>query len=596
MTRTSAPPLRSASADWLRALERTAAVTPDSRRTLAVTVEERAAVAPDSPALIGPGGTLTYAELASFIRRTARWALAEGLVPGDRVALVMTNAPAYAAIWLGLSRVGIVTALINTQLAGEGLAHCLHAAAPRHIVAGSSCLPLLDSIALEEGVRVWSWGADRPAAPRLDDAVAGLDDTPLDEGVTSVTLRDLALLIYTSGTTGLPKAARVSHHRVAMWSEWFAAVTDARPDDRLYDCLPMYHSVGGVVAVGAMLAAGGAVIVREGFSASRFWPDIVASGATIFQYIGELCRYLVAAPANEAEPMHRLRLCCGNGLREDVWTAFAARFAVPRILEFYAATEGSFSLFNLEGMPGAIGRLPPFLAHRSPVALVRHDPATARPARGADGFCLRCANDEPGEAIGRLGTLGNGLSGRFEGYTDAADSEAKVLRDVFEPGDRWFRTGDAMARDAQGFYRFVDRLGDTFRWKGENVAAAEVEAALRRCSGVAETSVYGVAVPGADGRAGMAALVAGPLVTPAAILEAVASLPRYARPVFLRFCRDLATTGTFRPKKADLMRAGYDATQVADPLFVLQDGVYVPLDAKLAVRIGAADPTWLRAT
>ncbi len=595
MTRASAPRLRSASADWLRALQRTAAVTPDSHRTLAVAVEERAAVAPDSPALIGAGETLTYAGLASLIRRTARWALAEGLAPGDRVALMMTNAPAYAGIWLGLSRVGIVTALINTQLSGEGLAHCLRVAAPRLVVAGPSCPPSLAGVTLDEGVRAWSWGADAPAATRLDHAVADIDDAPL-AAAPIVTLSDPALLIYTSGTTGLPKAARVSHHRVAMWSEWFAAVTDARPDDRLYDCLPMYHSVGGVVAVGAMLASGGAVIVREGFSAGRFWPDVVESGATIFQYIGELCRYLVAAPACEAEHAHRLRLCCGNGLREEVWSAFVARFAVPRILEFYAATEGSFSLFNLEGKPGAIGRLPPFMAHRSPVALVRHDPDTARPFRGENGFCLRCANDEPGEALGRLGAGATGPSGRFEGYTDAADSEAKVLRDVFELGDRWFRTGDAMARDGQGFYRFVDRLGDTFRWKGENVAAAEVEAALRLCPGVAEASVYGVAVHGADGRAGMAALVAGPKVTPAAILASVTSLPRYARPVFLRFCRDLATTGTFRPKKADLLRAGYDATQVADPLFVLQNGGYVPLDAKLAARIGAGDPTWLRAT
>ncbi len=578
MTRTSDTPPRSASADWLRALERTAAITQDSTRTLAAAVEDRAALAPDSPALIGANETFTYADLAATIRRVARWARSAGLAPGDRVALMMTNAPAYAGIWLGLSRVGIVTALINTQLTGVSLAHCLRAAAPRHVIGGSRCLAALAGVTLDEGVRLWSWGGDEPGVPRLDEAVAGLDASLLADEAPVVTLRDPALLIYTSGTTGLPKAAHVSHHRVAMWSEWFAAITDARADDRLYDCLPMYHSVGGVVAIGAMLAAGGAVIVRDGFSASRFWPDVVESGATIFQYIGELCRYLVAAPANEAERAHRLRLACGNGLRADVWTAFAARFAVPRILEFYAATEGSFSLFNLEGKPGAIGRLPPFMAHRSPVALVRHDPDAARPARGADGFCLRCAIDEPGEAIGRLGAGGNGLSGRFEGYTSQADTDTKVLRDVFEPGDRWFRTGDMMARDGQGFFRFVDRLGDTFRWKGENVAAAEVEAALRRCPGVIEASVYGVAVPGTDGRAGMAAIVAGPEVTPAEIRAAAESLPRYARPVFLRFCRDLATTGTFRPKKADLMRAGYDTTLVADPLFVLQGDGYVPLE------------------
>ncbi len=577
-------------------MERTAAVTLDSRRTLAVVVEERAAAAPESPALIGKGETLTYADLAAMIRRIARWANAVGLKPGDRVALMMTNAPAYAGIWLGLSRVGVTTALINTQLSGDGLAHCLRAATPRHVVVGSSCLPALAGVSLGEEVGLWSWDEAVPGFTRLDAAIATCDDAPLVDAPV-ITLGDPALLIYTSGTTGLPKAAHVSHHRVAMWSEWFAAIMDARADDRLYDCLPMSHSVGGVVAVGAMLAAGGATIVREGFSAGRFWPDIVESGATIFQYIGELCRYLVAAPANHAERGHRLRLCCGNGLREDVWTAFAARFAVPRILEFYAATEGSFSLFNLEGKPGAIGRLPPLMAHRSPVALVRHDPDAASPARGPDGFCLRCADDEPGEAIGRLGVgVGsNGLSGRFEGYTDAAASNAKVMRDVFEPGDAWFRTGDMMARDKQAFYRFVDRLGDTFRWKGENVAATEVEMALRRCPGVTEASVYGVAVPGADGRAGMAAIVAAPDVTPSKIQDALASLPRYARPVFLRFCQGHTTTGTFRPKKAELMQAGYDHTRIADPLFVLHGNDYVPLDADLNARIAKAEPGWMRA-
>ena len=297
MTRTSDTPLRSASADWLRALERTAAVTPDSARTLPVIVEEHAAVAPDSPALIGTDETLTYADLAAMVRRVARWARSEGLAPGDRVALMMTNTPAYAGIWLGLSRVGVVTALINTQLSGEGLAHCLHAAAPRHVVGGSSCLATLAGVTLDEDVRVWGWNEERPGVLRFDQALAGFDASPLAEDAPEITLRDPALLIYTSGTTGLPKAARVSHHRVAMWSEWFAAITNARPEDRLYDCLPMYHSVGGVVAVGAMLAAGGAVILREGFSASRFWPDVVASGATIFQYIGELCRYLVGRAA-----------------------------------------------------------------------------------------------------------------------------------------------------------------------------------------------------------------------------------------------------------------------------------------------------------
>ena len=589
----AAPTRPAASADWLRALERTADVTPGSTRTLAIIVEEIAATSPDRSALIGVDTTMSYGDLAAMIRRTACWGLEQGLRPGDRVALMMINTPAYAAIWLGLSRIGVVTALMNTQLKGDGLAHCLREASPEHLILGASCRSALEGVALE-GVRLWHWGGETPGLDRLDGIVAvlgeaPLEDVPLDAMPTQV-LRDPALLIYTSGTTGLPKAARVSHHRVALWSQWFAALIDAGPDDRLYDCLPMYHSVGGVVAVGAMLAAGGSVIVRDGFSATRFWPDVVESGATIFQYIGELCRYLVAAPTQEHERRHRLRLCCGNGLRADVWSDFAARFAIPRILEFYAATEGSFSLFNVEGKPGAIGRIPTFMTHRSPVAIVAPDPDGGPPLRGADGYCRRCAVDEPGEAIGKLGDG----AGSFEGYTRATDSERKVLRDVFEAGDRWFRTGDLMAKDRQGFYRFVDRLGDTFRWKGENVAATEVEAALRSCPGVIDGLVYGVTVPGADGRAGMAALVAAPDLSLARVVNAVDALPRYARPVFLRLCSALETTGTFRPKKADLVQAGYDRTIVADPLFVLQGSHYVALDEALASRIASGDGQWLR--
>lgn len=584
------PQSRSPAALWRRALERTAPITPESSRTLARIVEEIAERTPDAAALVGSAETLTYADLAATIRRVARWASSVGLRRGDRVALMMANSPDYAALWLGFSRVGVVTALINTQLSGDGLAHCLAAASPTLAVADGACHPAL--VAVAGDTRLCTWSFDAPGCDRIDKVLAALDgETPLASEAPEINLRDPALLIYTSGTTGLPKAARVSHWRVATWSEWFAAVTEAGPGDRLYDCLPMYHSVGGVVAVGAMLAAGGAVIVREGFSLRRFWPDVVESGATIVQYIGEMCRYLVAAPPVEVERRHGVRLFCGNGLREDVWTAFAARFAQPRILEFYAATEGSFSLFNLEGRPGFVGRVPSFMAHRSPVALVRHDATGAEPWRGEDGFCRRCGVDETGEALGRLG---DGRSGQFEGYTDADGTRSKVLRDVFATGDRWFRTGDLMTRDAAGFYRFVDRVGDTFRWKGENVSAAEVEAVLRRCSDVVEVAVYGVAVPGADGRAGMAALVcpSGPDVE--RLASTLAVLPRYARPVFLRFCSSLLATATFRHRKAELQQAAFHRGDGDDQVFVLRGDGYVELDSALATAIVERHPGWLR--
>ena len=555
---------RSATGDWVRAMQRTATITPESTRTVAMLVDENATRAGARPALVGETAALTHAELAALTHRIARWAQGEGLRQGDVVALMMKNGPAYVAIWIGLSRLGIVTALLNTQLVGDGLAHCLAAAAPRGVIFGDALRPAIEAIG--PPIPVWTWSA-------LEARLATLPSDPLRDAPV-VALRDPALLIHTSGTTGLPKAARVSHYRIMMWSEWFAGIMDAREDDRLYDCLPLYHSVGGIVAVGAMLAAGGTTILRQGFSARRFWADVRESGATIFQYIGELCRYLAAAPPGDDERSHHLRLCIGNGLQGDVWTRFATRFAIPRIIEFYAATEGSFSLFNLEGQPGAIGRIPRFMAHRSPIALVRHDHATGAPLRGADGFCERCDSDEPGEAIGEIATRAGDLATRFEGYTNEAESDRKILRDVFAPGDRWFRTGDLMARDKAGFFRFVDRIGDTFRWKGENVATTEVAAILRAAPGVTGAEVYGVVVPHNDGRAGMAALtVADPFDLAALHAHVAASLPRYARPVFVRCLDALDLTGTFKVKKAVLADEGFDPARI-DRLYIDDQGGY----------------------
>lgn len=404
--------------------------------------------------------------------------------------------------------------------------------------------------------------------------------------------RDRALYIYTSGTTGAPKAAAISHLRLMQWTHWFAGMMDTGPDDRLYNCLPMYHSTGGVVATGAALLNGAAVVIRRKFSASRFWDDVAEQGCTIMQYIGELCRYLVQSPPHPREQEHRLRLCCGNGLRGDIWQLFQDRFRIPRILEFYAATEGSFSLYNCEGEPGALGRVPAFLAHRFPLALIKVDVATGEPARGADGFCQRCGADEIGEAIGAVGAHDKSAGGRFEGYTDAEASERKLLRGAFATGDTWYRTGDLMRRDARGFFYFVDRLGDTFRWKGENVSTTEVAEAIGGCEGVVEALVYGVAVPGTEGRAGMAAIVPAPSFRLEALREELQTkLPDYARPRFVRLRERLATTGTFKPLKQQLLGEGYDPGASADPVYFddRQQRAFIRLDPTLYMRLQSGE-------
>jgi fatty-acyl-CoA synthase len=576
---------------WMRALEATARIADNPTRTLPTVVAELGKRFGDRPALLSDRETMSFAALAQRMNRYSRWALAQGVGPGATVCLLMPNRPEYLAIWLGITGVGGIVALLNTNLTGQALAHCIATAAPAHIIAAAELAPSLDAATpfLSEMPKIWWHGETGAPGARIDlsvDAQSG--DDPIVGGEPP-RHEDRALLIYTSGTTGLPKAAHVSHHRIMMWSHWFAGLADISPDDRMYDCLPLYHSVGGVVATGAALVAGASVVIQDRFSARQFWDDIARWNCTLFQYIGELCRYLNAAPPHPAERAHRLRLACGNGMNADVWRVFEKRFALPHILEFYAATEGNFSLYNVEGKVGAIGRIPAFLMARNPIELVRFDFEKDAPLRGPDGFCIRCARNEPGEAIGRIARDGQDLSARFEGYTNRADTEKKILRDVFSPGDAYMRSGDLMRIDEQGFYYFVDRIGDTFRWKGENVSTQEVASVLCTYPGIAEAAVYGVAIPGAEGRAGMALLAADEALDLAALVKHLRALPDYARPLFLRLGAKLETTATFKHKKHDLANEGFDPSRIADPLYLFDrgKGAYVALDAELFAKIAA---------
>jgi fatty-acyl-CoA synthase len=575
---------------WIRALERTASID-SAGITLPVLIDGLGRQFGAAPALVSREATLSYGELAIRCRRYARWALARGFQSGDTVCLLMANCAEYMAIWLGLSRIGAVVALINNNLAGDALIHSINIVAPRGLIVGAEFASRLTAVRarLPAGLicRVHGPGSEDVAAlaPELARCAGGeLRETECAPTPIAAT----ALYIYTSGTTGLPKAAKVSHYRVMQWSHWFAGLMNTQPSDRMFNCLPLYHSVGGVVATGATLVGGGAVVIRPRFSATDFWRDVQDERCTLFQYIGELCRYLVNAPRQEIETAHSLRIACGNGLRPEVWEIFQERFKIPRILEYYASTEGNFSLYNCEGRVGAVGKIPSFLAHRLPVALLRFDVERGEPRRNGDGLCERCGPDEVGEAVGLIPGAGPDLAGRFEGYADAEASARKVLRNVFKDGDAWYRTGDLMRRDESGFYYFVDRVGETYRWKGENVSTAEVLTSLTAVRGVLDGVVYGVAVPGADGRAGMAALVADATFDLAAFrAEAARRLPAYARPVFVRLLDTIESTGTFKPRKQELMQAGFDPARIKDKLYFddARSQAYVPLDAALHAAI-----------
>jgi len=591
---TGGPPLRgkasagkpSSAKTWLKAIDLTSGIEAAPSRLFVDVVEDWARRQPDRPALISDAERFTYRALAARSNRYARWALAVGIRPGDTVCLLMPSRPDYVAAWLGISAVGGVVALINSKLVGPSLAHCINVAKACHIILACELADIFETARPHiEGAPNLRVHGD---AAELNATLEAMATGPLSAAERrDTTINARALLIYTSGTTGMPKAASISHRRILNWGGWFAGLTDASPADRLYDCLPVYHSVGGIVAPCSMLSAGASVVLADRFSVSQFWHDVVRFDCTIFQYIGELCRYLLKAPSSEFESRHRLRLICGNGLRGDVWEAFQARFVIPQILEFYAATEGNFSLYNVEGKPGAIGRVPPMLVHRFPAAIVKLDAELDTPLRDADGLCTACGRGEIGEAIGRIGTADRG-GGRFEGYTDNAETEKKILRNVFAIGDAWFRTGDLMRLDAQGYFYFVDRLGDTFRWKGENVAASEVNEAVLQCPGVLDAVTYGVTVPGHDGRAGMAAIVVGDQFDVASLSDHLARrLPAYAQPLFLRISAALDATETFKQKKQQLVRDGFDPDVVNDPLYLRDptSGAYRPIDEELWTRI-----------
>jgi fatty-acyl-CoA synthase len=574
----------------LRTLRRTAPIVRNPRRIFPIVIDELAEAHGDKLALLSARETLSYRALAERSRRYLRWALHQGIAKGDVVALLMPNRPEYLAIWLGLTRAGATVALLNTNLTGSSLAHCIDIVASRHVIVAAEHVAALDSTAgfLKLAPQIWLHGDPGPQAgghSRIDLAVAALDGKPLAAvEQIDLTIEDKALFIYTSGTTGMPKAANVNHYRLMLAAFGFAGVMDTRADDRMYDCLPMHHTAGGVVAIGATLVAGGSVFIREKFSAREFWDEVVEHDCTLFQYIGELCRYLTEAPPHPRERTHRLRLAIGNGLRPEVWPRFASRFSIPRILEFYAATEGNVNLFNFDGRPGAVGRIPWFLKRSFPITIMKFDTERRQPIRNAEGLCERAAPDEAGEAIGQISSDPAKSNMRFEGYADTPDNAPKILCDVFKKGDAWFRSGDLMREDADGYFYFVDRLGDTFRWKGENVSTMEVAEIVGNFPGIRAANVYGVEVPGREGRAGMAALVCAPGLDLAALRTYLAAqLPDNARPLFLRVCDSIEVTATFKQKKIGLAREGFDPDTIADELFFddPRPKAYVRLDSAL---------------
>jgi len=551
-----------------RTLNRVKSISADSPNLICDDLQAAVDQWRERTAMTFEGRTVSYAELDAIANRFAHWGKGLNLRRGQTVALFMPNRLEYFPIWYGLSKIGVVTALINNQLSGPALAHCLNISGAVALIVDAETSAVFEAARsqVEKPIPQWVLGAAHGDQRDLIQALKSCSSLPPDRIVREdIRARDTALLIFTSGTTGMPKAARITHVRAQLYMRGFAGSTGAKQTDRIYVALPLYHATGGLCAIGAALLNGGSVFLRRRFSASHFWAEATAEGCTMFVYIGELCRYLVNQPPSEEETRHKIRMAFGNGLRPDIWATMKQRFRIPEILEFYGSTEGNVSMFNFDGREGAIGRAPKWLRKRFNVRLIQFDVETGEPIRNLAGLCIECGAGQVGECVGQI--AGDARS-EFTGYVDKAASEKKVLHDVLEKGDRWFATGDLMKTDADGYFYFVDRIGDTFRWKGENVSTNEVAERLLGCPGVMEANVYGVEVPGAEGRAGMAGLVVGPEFDIKAFGEEVArALPPYAQPLFVRVLPALETTGTFKTRKLDLIADGYDPGKIRGPLY-----------------------------
>jgi citronellyl-CoA synthetase len=572
---------------------------PGTRDSIGARVAANARAHGGRVALLCEGETLTWRDLNQRANRVAHALAADGVGRGDVVALLMENRTDFLTVLLGITKLGAIASLINTNQRNDVLLHSLTATGARRLVAGAE---LADAVRAVRTRLPPTLGAvacvpdgERPLlrdAAVLDPRAEGRDDDP--DVTADIRVEDACFHIFTSGTTGLPKAAIVSNGRLLKAMTGYGYVClDMQPDDRVYNCLPLYHSTSLIVGFGACLYAGSSMVLRRRFSASAFLGDVRTHACTTFVYVGELCRYLMAQPAAADDAANPLTAAIGNGLRPDIWKPFKARFGIGRVFEIYGASEGNSGFVNAFNKDETIGF--GVDAH----VLVRYDVAADAIVRGAGGLCERVARGEPGLLLIEVSN-----KARFDGYTNRAASEAKLVRDVLRRGDVHFNTGDLVRQVDVGFaffrphYQFVDRTGDTFRWKGENCSTNEVAEAINAFPQVATANVYGVQVPHADGRAGMAAITLDPhtcagvaqLDWAGLAAHIDARLPAYARPVFIRIVADHGTTTTFKLVKNELREQAFWPDRTGgDPVWVRRPGSagYEPLTAGFVAAIEA---------
>ncbi|WP_188489814.1 long-chain-acyl-CoA synthetase [Williamsia phyllosphaerae] len=527
---------------------------PTSTATIGSMFQKRAGAHPDRPFLRFEGKSLTYGECNRRVNRYAALLTEKGVQTGDVVGVLAKNDPQTLLSMLAIVKLGAIAGMLNYNQRGNVLEHSLGVLDARVIIVDPDAAEALDSVpasAVPESVLLFG---------DVDEQSASLSERNPDVTDT-LPASTKAFYIFTSGTTGMPKASVMSHFR---WLTGLSGIggmgVRLRHNDTLYACLPLYHNNALTVSLSSVLGSGACLAIGRSFSASKFWDDIILNRATAFCYIGELCRYLLAQPEKDTDRKHSVRVAVGNGMRAEIWDTFSERFGIDRIVEFYAASESNLAFINIFNVKRTVGFCP------LPYKIVQYDGENGDPLRNDEGRVMEAKKGEPGLLISEI-------TDRipFDGYTDPKATEKKIVADAFADGDKWFNTGD-LVRD-QGFSHvaFVDRLGDTFRWKGENVATTEVEGALDADSQIGQSVVFGVEIPETDGKAGMAAvtLKSGDKLEPGKLAEHLyGSLPGYALPLFVRVVDSLEQTSTFKTMKVELRKQGYSDVG-DDPLYVL---------------------------
>ena len=547
-------------------------VTPASRTSIGKVFGDRAVRHGDRVFVRFEGRSITYREANETANTYAAVLAGKGVRRGDVVGIMLRNSPDAVLMMLAAVKCGAVAGMVNYNQRGDVLAHSVGLLEAKVIVAEEDLIePISDS------------GAEVADLISIGDfaALAEGESRGNPPSVAQVQARDTAFYIFTSGTTGHPKASVMTHQRWLRALAGFSGLgVRLRGDDTLYCALPLYHNNALTVALSSVIDAGATLALGRTFSASKFWDEVIANDATAFIYIGELCRYLLNQPPKPTDRAHRVRVIVGNGLRPDIWEEFTRRFGIKRVVEFYAASEGNTAFINIFNIPKSTGVNP------MPLAYVAYDPETGEPERDENGRVRRVPSGAPGLLLSPVSRLSP-----FDGYTDSAASEKKLVRNAFRDGDVWFNTGDVMSPQGMGHAAFTDRLGDTFRWKGENVATTDVEAALAAHPCVQECTVFGVEVPGTGGRAGMAAvkLRDGQRFDGRSVAATLhRRLPGYAVPLFIRIVDALETTSTFKSRKVELRNQAY-GDAVADPLYALRgsDEGYVPFYPEYPAEVAA---------